>query len=110
MVIQQLSMGDTAGLGLYASKLTATGDATKLHDNAVEFEALLIGQVLDKLEHSVAQADGDGSDPARDTVSSLGTHAVAQTLAERHAFGFADMIQGAVSARASTPATEASPK
>ena len=110
MSIQQLSASDATGLGLNARTLRGSNETNKVRENAIAFEALLIGQVLEKLEHAFAPTADQNADPARDTVSSLGTHAVAQLLAERHAFGIADMLQHALATGEAASSTEASPK
>ncbi len=102
MGIPQLSAADTANLSLSASSVSR--DQNKVRENAIEFEAMLIGQVMEKLQHTFASTDDQGSDPAHDTVSSLGTHAIAQLLAQRHAFGMAEMLQRAVLAGENTTA------
>ncbi|HEX8925729.1 MAG TPA: hypothetical protein VF786_08040 [Terriglobales bacterium] len=96
MEIQQLSVADARGLAFDAGAFR-TSDKNKVRENAIQFEALLIGQLLDKLQHTFAPEEDQHGDPARDTVSSLGTHAVAEVLASRHTFGFAEMLERAVS-------------
>jgi hypothetical protein len=110
MSIQQLSASDAASVGFTARNLGFSKDPNKVRESAIEFEALLIGQVLEKLQHAFAPTEGDNADPAQDTVSSLGTQAVARLLAQRHAFGIAGILQRALDTREDASSTQASPK
>jgi len=110
MGIQQLSAADATSFALTARNPGGSCVTNKVHESATEFEALLVGQVLDKLEHTFAPSDDQSADPARDTVSSLGMHAVAQLLAQRHTFGIADMLQRALVTEGAADSTKASAK
>jgi Rod binding domain-containing protein len=110
MSIPQLAASDAVRVGFTTGNLSNSRDSTTVRESAMEFEALLIGQLLEKLQHTFAPPDDQNSDPARDTVSSLGTHAVAQLLAQRHAFGIADMLQRALATEQGAATAEASPK
>lgn len=59
---------------------------------AREFEAQLIGSLLESMEKTFAALPGDDSVPGADNYNFLGTHALAQAIAERGGFGIAAMI------------------
>lgn len=63
----------------------------KLVKAAQDFEAILLSSWLEKLQKSFAGTD-DGSDPAHDTLASLGTQAIAAALAARGGIGVAKLI------------------
>jgi Rod binding domain-containing protein len=63
----------------------------KLVKAAHEFEALLLQNWLEKMNHSFP-GDNSSLDAAHDTVSSLGTQAIATALAARGGVGIAKMI------------------
>jgi Rod binding domain-containing protein len=65
--------------------------APKLVKAAREFEAILLQSWLEKMNKSCLGTE-ESQDPAHDTVSSLGTHAIATALAARGGIGIADMI------------------
>ncbi len=86
----------------YASPLTTSvaapavntgGDAATLRRHAIEFEAMLLSQVLEKLEHAYSCVPGEHpTDAAHDTEGSLATQALATGIAKAGGFGFAKMI------------------
>ena len=59
---------------------------------AHEFEAQLIGSLLESLEKTFAAVPGEDSMPGADDYNYLGTSALSQALAERGGFGIAQMI------------------
>jgi Rod binding domain-containing protein len=59
---------------------------------AREFEAQLIGSLLESLEKTFAAVPSDDTVPGSDDYNYLGTHALAQALADRGGFGIAAMI------------------
>jgi hypothetical protein len=59
---------------------------------AREFEAQLIGSVLESLEKTFAAVPGDDSLPGSDDYNYLGTEALAGALADRGGFGIGAMI------------------
>ena len=59
---------------------------------AREFEAQLIGSLLESLEKTFAAVPGDDAVPGSDDYNYLGTQALAQALADRGGFGIAAMI------------------
>jgi Rod binding domain-containing protein len=86
----------------YASPLTTSvaapavntgGDAASLRRHAIEFEAMLLTQVLEKMEHTYSCVPGEQpADAAHDTEGSLATQALATGIAKAGGFGFAKMI------------------
>jgi len=75
----------------------------KLAKAAREFEAILLQGWLEKMNQSFAGLE-KSQDPAHDTLSSLGTQAIAGALAARGGIGIADMILHQLQAR--TPAAD----
>lgn len=63
----------------------------KLKKAAKEFEAILLTQWLEKMQQTFSNSDQD-QDPAHDTLSSLGTQAVATALSERGGVGISSML------------------
>ena len=63
----------------------------KLAKSAREFEAILLQSWLEKMNQSFAGLE-ESQDPAHDTLSSLGTQAIAGALAARGGIGIAGMI------------------
>jgi Rod binding domain-containing protein len=59
---------------------------------AREFEAHLIGSLLESLEKTFASVPGESSLPGGDDYNYLGTQALAEALAARGGFGIAAMI------------------
>ena len=59
---------------------------------AREFEAQLIGSLLEALEKTFASVPGEDAMPGSDDYNYLGTHALAEALAEHGGFGIAAMI------------------
>ena len=59
---------------------------------AREFEAHLIGALLESLEKTFASVPGENSMPGSDDYNYLGTQALAQALAEEGGFGIAALI------------------
>lgn len=76
-----------------APALSTGGDAAALRRHAIEFEAILLTQVLEKLEHTYSCVPGEQpTDAAHDTEGSLATQALATGIAKAGGFGFAKMI------------------
>ncbi len=69
----------------------ASSPSPKLVKAAHEFEAILLQNWMEKMNHSFLGNDSS-LDPAHDTVSSLGTQAIATALAARGGIGIANMI------------------
>lgn len=61
---------------------------------AREFEAQLIGSLLESLEKTFAAVPGADADGSADNFNYLGNQALAQVLAERGGFGIANFILG----------------
>ena len=59
---------------------------------AQEFEAQLIGSLLQSLEETFAAVPGESSLPGADDYNYLGTQALAEVLAAKGGFGIAAMI------------------
>jgi len=59
---------------------------------AREFEAHLIGSLVESLEKTFAAVPGDNPVPGADDYNYLGTQALAQAVAARGGFGIAAMI------------------
>lgn len=79
--------------GLTTPTMSTGGDGTALRRHAVEFESILLGQVLEKLEHAYSCVPGEEpTDAGHDTEASLATQALATGMAKAGGFGFAKMI------------------
>ncbi len=63
----------------------------KLAKAAQEFESILLASWLEKMNQSFVGSE-ESQDPAHDTVSSLGTQAIASALAARGGIGIAGML------------------
>jgi Rod binding domain-containing protein len=63
----------------------------KLAKAAQEFEAILLTSWLEKMNQGFVGSE-ESQDPAHDTVSSLGTQAIASALAARGGIGIAHML------------------
>ena len=59
---------------------------------ACEFEAQLIGSLLESMEKTFSAVPGEDSTPGSDDYNYLATHALAGAIAERGGFGIAQMI------------------
>jgi len=59
---------------------------------AREFEAHLIGSLLESMEKTFATLPGEDAMPGADNYNYLGTHALAEALAAKGGFGIAVMI------------------
>jgi Rod binding domain-containing protein len=69
---------------------------------AREFEADLIGSLLESMEKTFAALPGNDTLTGADEYNSLGTRALAQGIAERGGFGIAAMISRYLSAHEGT--------
>lgn len=63
----------------------------RLRKAVQDFEALLLAQCLEKLQESV-KVEADGSDAGAETLSGLGTQAVASALASRGGLGLGELM------------------
>jgi hypothetical protein len=61
---------------------------------AREFEAQLIGSLLESLEKTFSAVPGGDADGTADNFNYLGNHALAEVLAERGGFGIATFVLG----------------
>jgi Rod binding domain-containing protein len=78
---------------------TLTGRGAKA---AREFEASLIGSLLESMEKTFAALPGNDTLTGADDYNYLGTRALAQGIAERGGFGIAAMISRYLSAHEGT--------
>lgn len=69
-----------------------TGDPGRGAKAAREFEAHLIGALLESLEKTFAAVPGKDALPGGDEYQYLGAQSLAEGLAEKGGFGIADMI------------------
>ncbi len=74
-----------------AAASPATQPSSKLKKAAQEFESILLQSWLEKMNQSFVGAS-ESQDAAHDTVSSLGTQAIASALAARGGIGIARML------------------
>jgi Rod binding domain-containing protein len=72
--------------------VTATPKHGRGAKAARDFEANLIGSLLESMEKTFAALPGDSSLPGTDNYNYMGTQALAQGLADRGGFGIAAMI------------------
>ncbi len=76
---------------LKASDNPAAAASPKLVKAARDFEALLLESWLEKMNQSFV-GESASLDPAHDTLSSLGSQAIASALAARGGIGIANMV------------------
>jgi Rod binding domain-containing protein len=74
-----------------ASEEARTGTSSQLKKSAQEFESILIQSWLEKMNQSFV-GTSESQDPTHETVSSLGTQAIASALAARGGIGIARML------------------
>jgi len=74
-----------------AENAPAAQPASKVQKAAQEFEAILLQSWLEKMNQSFV-GSSESQDAAHDTVSSLGTQAIALALAARGGIGIANML------------------
>ncbi len=74
-----------------AGAAQAAQSSSKLRKSAQEFEAILLQGWLEKMNQSFI-GSSESQDAAHDTVSSLGTQAMALALAARGGIGIANML------------------
>lgn len=77
----------------------STPDLTKGKKAAREFEAQLIGTVLESFEKTFATLPGQDELAGEDNYNYMGTQAIASALAEGGGFGIAQMISAHLTAR-----------
>ncbi len=98
-----------AQLGAVANQAVAANNAgappsPKLAKAAREFEAILLQGWMEKMNQSFAGLE-KSQDPAHDTLSSLGTQAIAGALAARGGIGIGNMILHQLQAKSSAADT-----
>ncbi len=79
-------------LGSLPPELAAAANPGRGMKAAREFEAQLIGSLLESLEKTFAAIPGEGSMPGADDYSYLASHSIAQALAAQGGFGIAALI------------------
>lgn len=84
-----------------SSLASANTDVAKLRKHAQEFESILLGNWLERVEQTYAAAPDEDSDAASGTLSGLGTQALARALAQNNALGVARMLSNSLSASSS---------
>ncbi|HXY78131.1 MAG TPA: hypothetical protein VEH47_04915 [Candidatus Acidoferrales bacterium] len=89
------SVSLSAPTAVVSPQLTApVPSAARSAKAAREFEAHLIGSLLESLEKTFAAVPGENSLPGVDDYNYLGSQAIAQALADRGGFGVAAIITG----------------
>ena len=74
-----------------AAASPGTQPSPRLKKSAQEFESILLQSWLEKMNQSFV-GSSESQDAAHDTVSSLGTQAIASALAARGGIGIANML------------------
>ncbi|MFY9741988.1 MAG: hypothetical protein WA252_19715 [Candidatus Sulfotelmatobacter sp.] len=77
----------------------STPDLTRGKKAAREFEAQLIGTVLESFEKTFATLPGQDEIAGEDNYNYMGTEAIASAVAEGGGFGIAQMISAHLAAR-----------
>jgi Rod binding domain-containing protein len=101
------SMGSLAAAMLPSPATPALGKGQKA---AREFEAQLIGTVLESLEKTFATVPGQNPIAGEDNYNYLGTQALASALAAGGGFGIARMISPYLTSPQSIPPEPDAPK
>lgn len=73
--------------------LVLPGDTVRGANAARDFEAHLIGSLLENVEKTFAGVPGQEATPGSDDYNYLATRALAQGIAERGGFGIASMVR-----------------
>ena len=95
-----VSAFSSAGAGAAATLPAAsTPDLSKGKKAAREFEAQLIGTVLQSFEKTFATLPGQDEIAGEDNYNYIGTQAMASAIAEGGGFGIAQMISAHLAAR-----------
>jgi len=81
----------TAGLATNGTAHKPDSPA-KIRDAAQQFEALLLGQILQSIEESTKGWLGSGDDPSGDCATEFAQQAFATELAKHGGLGLADLI------------------
>ena len=90
--VSPLSISPQSVATLSPSLATAAKLSGKSAKAAHEFEANLIGSLLQSMEKTFAALPGENTMPGEDDYNYLGTQALAEGLAARGGFGIAAMI------------------
>jgi Rod binding domain-containing protein len=91
LAIAQLLPQATAGSATYATGHQPDSPA-KIRDAAQQFEALLLGQILQSIEESSKGWLGTGDDPSGECATEFAQQAFATELSKHGGLGLADMI------------------
>ncbi|MGP0020486.1 MAG: rod-binding protein [Candidatus Sulfotelmatobacter sp.] len=86
------SIPPTSAATLSPLLATATPQLGRGAKAARDFEANLIGSLLESMEKTFANLPGESTLPGTDDYNYMGTQALAQGLADRGGFGIAAMI------------------
>jgi Rod binding domain-containing protein len=94
----------SASVGTISAQLAAPATALGRGKNAArEFEAHLIGSLLESMEKTFSSVPGGDSSPGADDYNYLGTQALAGALAAKGGFGIAAMISNYMATHTKVP-------
>lgn len=93
------SLASTGASAAAMLPAASTPDLTKGKKAAGEFEAQLIGTVLESFEKTFATLPGQDEIAGEDNYNYMGTEAIASAVAEGGGFGIAQMISAHLAAR-----------
>jgi Rod binding domain-containing protein len=96
------SLSTTTVATLSAQLATPAPGLGRGKNAAREFEAHLIGSLLESLEKTFSSVPGGDTSPGADDYNYLGTEALAGALAAKGGFGIADMISKYMAAHQSS--------
>ena len=96
-------MSVTAITSLALAGVRPVDQGQKLKKSAQEFEAMLLESWMEKMNQSFVGGP-ESQDAAHDTISSLGTHAIATSMAARGGIGIARMLLRHLGPQAPAPA------
>jgi len=87
--MNSISLASAAALSSLATPAPASIRGAKA---ARDFEAHLLGSLLESMEKTYATLPGENATPGADDYNYIATQALAQALAEHGGFGIGDMI------------------
>jgi Rod binding domain-containing protein len=96
------SVSSSSTAALSAQLATPAPSLGRGKNAAREFEAHLIGSLLESLEKTFSSVPGGNTSPGADDYNHIGTEALAGALAAKGGFGIADMISKYMTAHEST--------
>src|SRR5258708_25632412 len=97
----------SSGAALSAQLATPAPGLGRGKNAAHEFEAHLIGSLLESLEKTFSAVPGGQTSPGDDDYNYIGTEALAGALSAKGGFGIADMISKYMAAHESTDRRQA---